>query len=432
MKDKIYDAIIIGAGPAGASLAYFLSDFNLKIALIERKKYADTPVRCAELVPKAITMLYSDKIKGINNEVSHMETYIEGRLANVISSGGYILDRNIFVDFLIKEFEKKGGYYLSSTSFTGAAYPGADENASECQMIKNSTINKGSKSYDFNKTPQLCVKIRQKDKITCLRTKILAGADGPYSQVARIMKSLPQNQYELQENHDKKNCFLEGIKENHDSNSSFLAGFKENTDNKSSFLAGFQENIIKKNTYENHTKIFFYPFIAGGYGWLFPKKNSLNVGIAVNMDILKEKGLKNTYLRFKNELVKNAIIKGDEYINSAVSGLVPVYGIKSQTVKNNIVLIGDAAGLCNPITGAGNYNAALSAKIAAEKIKTAIQSQNMEVLKEAEKEISVYFKTSLDHALKKRQVLEKNNYCYDYENLIKKTWVSFKDYWRER
>lgn len=418
MKDKIYDAIIIGAGPAGASLAYFLSDMDLKIALIEKKKYADTPLRCAELVPRALTMLFSDKIKGINNEVNHMETYIEGRLANVTGSEGYILDRNIFIDFLIKEFEKNGGDYLSSASFINASYADSDENISGSQTFNILSVNKDSKSIGFNKNKELYVKIKHKDKINCLKTKILAGADGPFSLVARIMKSLPKDQYELQENLDNKNSFLPGIWGKHD--------------NKNSFLAGFQENIVKKNSYKNHTKIFFYPFIAGGYGWLFPKIDSLNLGMAVNINALKEKGLKNTYLRFKNELVKNAIIKGDEYINSAISGLAPIYGIRSQIVKNNIVLIGDAAGLCNPITGAGNYNAALSAKIVSGKIKTAIQAQNMEVLKEAEKEINGYFKTSLDHALKKRQILEKNNTDYDFEHLIKKTWVSFKDYWRIR
>src|SRR5665647_2889139 len=138
MKDKAYDTIIIGAGPAGASLAYFLSDLNLKIALIEKKKYADCPVRCAELVPRAITMLYSSKIKGINNEVSHMDTYIEGRLANVTDSQGYILDRNIFIDFLIKEFEKKGGTYLNSTSFLSASYVDPDEDISGSQKFNSS------------------------------------------------------------------------------------------------------------------------------------------------------------------------------------------------------------------------------------------------------------------------------------------------------
>ena len=404
MKDTIYDLIIIGAGPAGASLAYFLSDAGLKIALIEKKKYADSPVRCAELVPRALAMLYDDKIRGINNEVSHMETYIEGKLENITGSRGYILDRNIFIDFLIKKFLKKGGDYLSSTGFINASYAGPDGNICSCPPTEELLPNESHKSRYFDDSNLIYVKIRQNNSSCFLRTKILAGADGPCSQVAEIMKLLQHGEY----------------------------GTQENPESKSSFLIGFQENLTKKKDYENHIKIFFYPFISGGYGWVFPKKESLNVGMAVNIDALKENGLKNTYLRFKEELVKNGVIKGDENINSTISGLAPVGGIKSRIVQDNIILIGDSAGLCNPITGAGNYNAAASAKIAAEKIKTAVAAGNMEILNEAQDDISGYFKTSIDHALKKRLFFEKNKSDYDFSSLIKKTWVSFKDYWRQR
>lgn len=358
MKEKIYDAIIIGAGPAGASLAYFLSEFNFKIALVEKKKRADTPVRCAELVPQAFTMLYNEKIKGINNETSHMDTYIDGRLANVVVSRGYILDRNLFVDFLIKEFVKRGGEYLNSSSFTDISYADKDKNP-----FVISRAGKNLKSQNFDEASLLHVKIRQRDENLTLKTKILAGADGPCSLVRRSIHSFHQN------------------------------------DN--SYLAGFQENIIKKYSDKDHIRIFFYPFISGGYGWLFPKTNSINIGAAVNASTLKDNSLKSIYSRFKDELVKNKFITGDEVIKSSISGLAPVHGIRRRTAINNIVLVGDAAGLCNPITGAGNYNAVLSAKITSEKIKNALQMHNIEVLKESETETSNYLKASIDHALKK-------------------------------
>ena len=515
MKDKIYDVIIIGAGPAGASLAYFLSDRDLRVALVEKKKYADTPVRCAELVPKAFTMLYSDKIKGINKEVSHMETYIEGGLANIKGSAGYILDRDIFIDFLIKEFVKKGGEYLNAACFINASYSCPDENISFRSNDIGSAARKAGRQINLNETGNIFVSISQNGIMSCLNTKILAGADGPLSRVAQIMELMQYDEFIFQKDLSSKNnslkCFGENSSYKEESflkdsgrntsckeesflkdsvenssckeesflkdfrgsiahgNKRMMKGFKETLRSKKySFLTCFQENINKEKNNENNVKIFFYPFIMGGYGWVFPKNESLNVGIAVNINTLKENALKNIYQenalkniyqknglkdlyqknglkniyqenrlkniyqRFKSELVKNMVIKGNEHINSTISGLIPAGGIKNSLASGRIVLIGDAAGLCNPITGAGNYNAAASAKIAAIKIKTAINTGNMEILKEAQNDISDYFKTSINHALKKRQVLEENKGGYDFESLIKKTWVSFKDYWQQR
>ena len=431
MEYKIYDAVIIGAGPAGASLAYFLSGIGLEIALVEKKKYADTPVRCAELVPRAFTMLFKDRIKGINNEISQMETYIEGRLSNVTDSGGYILDRNIFVESLIKEFKKKDGDYFNATCFIDAFYESANEGFLGNQRYFRQTVNINSKLQD-NYPQKLFVKIKNKDKTAILKTKILVGADGPFSLVARIMQALSRNNLKLQKDNNKGNSFLYRLRVTNSGKNSSQSAIREACTKENNFLAGYQENINKVNTCKNNTKIFFYPFIAGGYGWIFPKSNSLNVGIAVNLNTLKQDSLKNIYLRFKSLLAKDAIINGDEHINSNIAGVAPVYGIRSRIVENNIVLVGDAAGLCNPITGAGNYNAVLSAKIVSEKIKSALQAQNLEILGEAESEVSKYLKTSIDHALKKRQTRQEHDADYIFEDLIKKTWVSFKDYWRER
>lgn len=404
MEGNIYDVAIIGAGPAGASLAYFLSGFNLKVALIEKKKYADTPVRCAELVPKAITQLYSDKIDGINNEVSQMETYIEGSLANIIKSPGFILDRNIFVDFLIKIFLKKGGTYLNSSTFLNAFYLDNSRQKHKSDLSVKLAENSSRKFLSANILNGISIKVKQKDKIINLKTKILVGADGPNSAVAKIMNSFSDTDNKVQKKIPSGSCYI----------------------------AGFQENLTTETNYENNTKIFFYPHLTCGYGWLFPKKSSINIGVAISMEAVKRDGLKNTYQRFKNELIKNNAISGNEKQNGVISGLVPVSGISPEVVKDNVMLIGDAAGLCNPITGAGNFNAAVSAKIASEYIKKALSSSSLNVLKEADKEINNFFNVSLSHGRSKRKMLEANWTTNDFEGLIKKTWISFRDYWHER
>lgn len=406
-KDTIYDVAIVGAGPAGASLAYFLSDLDIKTVLIEKKKNADTPVRCAELVPKFFTSLFKDRIIGINNEINYMETYVEGKLINTIKSPAFILDRNVFINFLIKEFIKKGGTYLNSSTFMSIHYFKYNNKRYSSNLI-NSNLNTGltkknsEKFSTENYSETALISLKQRDKIIRLNSKILVGADGPVSTVAKVINSLTQKTDELLRNNFYNRCFI----------------------------AGFQENLTKQKGYENNTKIFFYPYLTCGYGWLFPKKDSINVGVGVSMETMRKNGLKNIYLRFKDELIKAAIINGREKQNAFISGLIPVCGKKNIISKNNIILIGDAAGLCNPITGAGNFNAAASARITSEFINKALKSGDYTILTQINREFNEYFERSLDHARERRIILEENWIKNDFNDLIKKTWVSFKDYWK--
>lgn len=409
-KNTIYDAAIIGAGPAGASLAYFLSDSGLKVVLIEKKKVADIPVRCAELVPGAITQLYNDKISGINNEINNMETYIGGELANIIKSDGFILDRNIFVDFLIREYIRKNGAYVNSANFLNAEYLSCQNQGIRTRPGRNLKSPYDKTGSAKNKTIKISVYSDKNKEVINIKTKILVGADGTNSKVSRIMNSF--------------------FSENNDSYKKSYNAIPKGIQSDNAYIVAFQENLMRKKDYGNNAKIFFYPYLTCGYGWLFPKKESINVGLAINPETVKRNGLKNTYFRFKNDLVKNDIINGDEKQNSVVSGLAPVSGISPELVKSNIMIIGDAAGLCNPITGAGNFNAAVSAKIASEYIKKAISTGDSDILKEAGKEINNFFNISLSRAKNKRVILEEGWSGDNFEDLIKKTWISFKDYWQ--
>lgn len=409
-RDMIYDVAIIGAGPAGASLAYFLSDSDRRIVLIERKEIADTPVRCAELMPKAITQLYDGEVAGINNEINYMETYITGKLANIIKSPGFIMDRNVFTGFLIKEFVKNGGIYLNSANFLNAKYLNCPNQGGNNMMSQSFEGCRDEIGFMENKVLSLLVRRRNNDKPERIKTRILVGSDGSYSRVRKIMNSFfgsGDKTHDVPCGNTQKEVLSDG-----------------------SHVVAFQENLVKQKHYEDNAKIFFYPNLICGYGWLFPKKDNLNIGIAMSMEAARNKGLKDVYFWFKDELLKKNFISGFEKQNSSVAGLAPVSGIKCQIAKNNIVLIGDAAGLCNPITGAGNFNAAASAKIVSEYIKKALKTGDSGILKGADMEIKNFFGSSLSHARSKRNILEEKWATDDFESLIGKTWISFKDYWQ--
>ena len=144
----------------------------------------------------------------------------------------------------------------------------------------------------------------------------------------------------------------------------------------------------------------------------------------------------------------------------AVTGLIPDSGIvENPGSKDGFILCGDAAGLCNPLTGAGIYNAIYSAKLASEIIIRSLILNDLGILQEIKEIYNSQFGNSINRALEKK-LLQKNNWpqllpgmnnrlgpspnahnrhSYDHRDskdtiefldLIRQTWVSFRDYWR--
>ncbi len=98
--------------------------------------------------------------------------------------------------------------------------------------------------------------------------------------------------------------------------------------------------------------------IPAGYGWCFPKKNHLSIGVGA---ILKEdKKIKEycaDYIKF---------LGIEEIVSIEKHGYkIPVTPRLDGFVKNNVFLIGDAAGFADPLTAEGISNAIYSGKLVA-------------------------------------------------------------------
>ncbi|CAM1352788.1 geranylgeranyl reductase family protein [Tenacibaculum insulae] len=101
--------------------------------------------------------------------------------------------------------------------------------------------------------------------------------------------------------------------------------------------------------------------IPYGYAWSFPKKNHLSIGVASTKRT--KINLKKFYLEYMKTL------KITDVISESQHGFqIPVAPRTDGFVKNNVFLIGDAAGFADPITAEGISNAIYSGKLAAEAI----------------------------------------------------------------
>jgi digeranylgeranylglycerophospholipid reductase len=288
------------------------------------------------------------------------------------------------------------------------------------------------------------VMINASDKNSYLRkqtlnvsAKIIVGADGPMSAIGKLMGS---------------------------ENKKFMLGFQERLQLKYNLLKlSPGKGNLKQcpdsccGTKMNAAGFYFSPFIKKGYGWIFPKKDYFNVGVGIEQG--SSRMLKEIYNLFKNQ-----VLAGDFSLNNAVNssgaepgahahngrqiatvlntitGLIPVSGMTGNPVCENLILAGDAAGLADPLTGAGIYNAVYSARIVSGIIQKSLEKDDLYMLREI---ISVYkkeFGPSLARSLAGKELQEKSwpvlenlnekgNEDTGFAMLIKKSWPMFKEYY---
>lgn len=103
--------------------------------------------------------------------------------------------------------------------------------------------------------------------------------------------------------------------------------------------------------------------IPYGYGWCFPKKNHLSIGVGVISKTNKKINLKEYYAAYLKTLGIT------EILHEAAHGFViPVSPRTDTFVQKNVFLTGDSAGLADPLVAEGISNSILSGIQAAQAI----------------------------------------------------------------
>jgi geranylgeranyl reductase family protein len=101
--------------------------------------------------------------------------------------------------------------------------------------------------------------------------------------------------------------------------------------------------------------------LPGGYGWIFPKGDHVNVGVG-------GWGTEGPRLRAHlTTLCEHYGIRVDELTNLRGHRL-PMRRARTKLVAGRALVVGDAAGVLDPVSGDGIYEAAVSGKLAAERI----------------------------------------------------------------
>ncbi len=177
------------------------------------------------------------------------------------------------------------------------------------------------------------------------------------------------------------------------------------------------------------TEIFLAAGIRGGYAWLFPKGGIANLGIGVSPDA--KPTLKPLLEQLHGTLQAEGRV-GSEIL-AHTGGVIPVGGMLDPVAALGdmpVLLAGDAAGLANPVTGAGIASAVMSGALAGE-AAAAWLGGNRAALADYGEELDDVFGVALARALNRRRELLASFETGDGPTpaALRRGWIGYPEYW---
>jgi len=171
-------------------------------------------------------------------------------------------------------------------------------------------------------------------------------------------------------------------------------------------------------------EIHFAPEYGAGYAWLFPYGETAGVGVAIDFDSPGEP--KELLQSFADRMVAAGKLKDAEPLN-VVAGPIPIGGPSEKTLSGNIMLVGDAAGQVNPLTGAGIFNAVACGQMAGRAAAQAAIAHALSLRQQYETEWRELLDGFLSRALDSRTEMAKAA-TENFPNAVRKAWrVKDKD-----
>ncbi len=297
------DVIVVGAGPAGATLAYQLAKRGIGVLLLEKEKLPRHKCCAGGLTSKAVKLLdfdISEVVEEVVYAISITFDLHSPYLRQHDQPLMYTVMRDVFDHFLVKKAQQRG-----------------------VVLIDGQKVIRIQVSGDW-------VEVSTADSI--FRSRLVVGADGAYSLVARELGIGRSIEY--------------------------------GTAIGSEIVVPEEELARWKSRAQMELGC-----IPRGYAWLFPKRDHLSIGVACLAS--RAKHLDRLHQEFLNSLGTS-----DYTISRSGSHFIPT-GTKGRLVwQDKALLLGDAAGLADPLTGEGIHNAILSAQLAVPVIGNSLVHAN--------------------------------------------------------
>lgn len=281
-----YDVVVVGAGPAGCRTAELIAKKGFNVLVLEEHLEIGKPVQCTGLVSQRIGKIPK---KIIVNKIKTAKFCSGDESFEVKSKKSvYVIDRWKFDKQIAEKARNAGVEFKTSTRFLD---------------FRNGEVATSNGIY---------------------RTKLLVGADGPNSTVAKVSGiELPNN-----------------------------------------ILSAVQVNV-KSQFDPDIVELWFGSDIAPGlFAWVVPESSSAaRVGLASD---------KNSN-RFFEEFLKKRF--GNLKSTGRIGDFIR-YGLIEKSVTDNVLLVGDAACQIKPFSAGGLVYGQIGAKYAGEACVKALQKND--------------------------------------------------------
>lgn len=175
----------------------------------------------------------------------------------------------------------------------------------------------------------------------------------------------------------------------------------QNSKNRSVLQAAQYKVDFGKELFDtNYVHLYANASISPGFVWIIPLSSSkARIGLFGNCDY-------HTFSKF----LKNFLDDNPGFSNYSIikkyHGRIPVYNPKKKIVKENVILLGDAASQVKPTTGGGLIMGFKCAQIAANVTDKALDEEDMGVLQEYETQYRKNFKSELSTQLKVQKIFK--------------------------
>ncbi|MFL6069145.1 MAG: geranylgeranyl reductase family protein [Gaiellaceae bacterium] len=283
---RSYDAIVVGAGPAGSTTAYRLATAGASVLLVDKASFPrDKPcgggltLRAARLLPFSVVPVVEDVAHRFELRLDYGSTFVRGSKSPLC----LMTQRRRLDEFLARKAADAGAEFRDGVS---VAFDGGDV------LVEGERV----------------------------QAPVIVGADGVNGITARAL----------------------GLGREY--------GHGVALEGNAPLDARYRGKLVLE-----------LGVVPGGYAWVFPKGDHANFGVG---------GWESEGPRLRDHLRRLCAQHDVDY--DALTDLrgyrLPYRKTTSPMARDEVLLVGDAAGLVDPLTGDGMYEAFVSGKLAAEAI----------------------------------------------------------------